>query len=30
VHRPCGGTDIVSGMARTGGSALKQDVNRVG
>ena len=26
VYRPCGGTDIVSGMARTGGSALKQDV----
>jgi hypothetical protein len=26
VYRPCGGTDIISGMARTGGSALKQDV----
>jgi hypothetical protein len=30
VYRPCGGTDIVSGTARTGGSSLKQDVNRVG
>ena len=30
VYRPCGGTDIVSGMARTGGSSLKPDVNRVG
>jgi hypothetical protein len=27
VYRPCGGTHIVSGMARTGGSAVKQDVN---
>jgi hypothetical protein len=26
VYRPCGGTDIVGGMARTGGSSFKQDV----
>ena len=26
VYRPRGGTDIVSGMARTGGSSFKQDV----
>jgi hypothetical protein len=26
VYRPCGGIDIVSGMARRGRSSLKQDV----
>jgi hypothetical protein len=27
LHRPCGGTDTSSGMARTRGSSLKQDVS---
>ena len=27
VYRPCGGTDIVSGMARTARNSLKRDVD---